>query len=332
MKVYMLAAIFLLLFFSCGKNRNIKNLHNDDITIIQTPDNWTCKTQDSIFSHVDFLMLETTPGCLISRALDVKFKDSLIFINDDRKRLLVFNDKGKFCYQIGRSGEGPGDYLEVRDFFIRNDSIIEILDFKKIEIYTLEGKSLSTKRFDFLGDDIYCNAKNFISTSLDRYYFWGGGSGDLSARKREKNPLLLAVDKEIKIIDTYFANGHVGGGCPIRFSCYDGNIIINPYFGQYNIYQFDENGDLSIRYRFDFGERNMPEPLTLKGLSEEERSIKVASLENYVMNLSTFIEEKKWLYQCFSYRGAVYNILYSKEKKRAYVTTVKDSIMDNTLA
>lgn len=329
MKVYIVFAVFLLLNFSCKKDRNNENLCDNATVKIRVPDEWVKLSQDSLFSNVDFLLLETTSECLISYIRDVKFKDSLIIVNDNSKRLLVFNDKGKFCYAVGQRGEGPGDYLEVRDFFIRNDGVIEVLDFTKIECYSLRGKHLLTKRFDFLGKDIYCNANNFIPTSQDGYYFWGGMDRNLPMKKRDKNPLLLSVNKDMKIIDTYFGIGRGDGGCPVRFSSYDNKIIVNPYFAEYNIFQFDEKGKMSVRYNFDFGKKNMPEPLDLRGLDNVRRREIIASLENYVLDLSAFLETDKWVCQRISYKNSIYNILYSKEDKRVYVTTATGG--DNNL-
>ena len=113
---------------------------------------------------------------MISYIFTIKIADSLIYINNNRKQLLVFEKNGKFKYQIGSQGEGPGEYLEINDYIINKDNI-ELLDFKKILTYSLTGEYLETKNFDLLNDTVYCNAEDFCHSPLGGYYFWGGTSG-----------------------------------------------------------------------------------------------------------------------------------------------------------
>ena len=55
---------------------------------------------------------------------------------NNRQQLLVFGMDGKFKYQIGDQGKGPGEFLEINDFIIDKNNI-ELLDFKKILTYSL---------------------------------------------------------------------------------------------------------------------------------------------------------------------------------------------------
>lgn len=135
MKTYLFVVIFLLFSFSCKKIQNNEKVDDSNAEVIHVSDKWFFTAQDSLFSDVRFLPLETTTECYISYVWDVKFKDSLIFINENRRRLLVFNDKGKFKYEIGRTGKGPGEHINVRDFFITDENTVELLDYTRINIF-----------------------------------------------------------------------------------------------------------------------------------------------------------------------------------------------------
>ncbi|WP_158712916.1 6-bladed beta-propeller, partial [Parabacteroides pacaensis] len=153
---------FLCIFFSCGKKNKKEYKYSSESTqIINIPDQLNITTHaDSIFSTLSFVPLETTDECMITFVMNLKIIDSLIYINDGLKRLLVFDSNGKFKYQIGSKGNGPGEYLEMRDYIIYKDRI-EILDFKKILTYSLTGEYIKTKHFDFLDQNQYCNADYF---------------------------------------------------------------------------------------------------------------------------------------------------------------------------
>lgn len=98
-----------------------------------------------------------------------------------------------------------------------------------------------------------------------------------------------------------------------------------PYSADYNVFQFDTKGNVSVRYRVDFGEKGLPTPLDLRGLGENERAEKITSMNNYVLDISHFFETDGWVYIRFSYKNYGYNILYSKQEKRTYMTTATDA-------
>lgn len=122
----------LLLFISCSQKNDIKNIYtNENTSIINIQEDLKQISHlDSVFNDIKFLPLETKEECLISHISTLKINDSLIFINDNRRRLLIFGNDGKFKIQIGQWGEGPGEFLDLKDFIINKDNI-EILDFKK---------------------------------------------------------------------------------------------------------------------------------------------------------------------------------------------------------
>jgi hypothetical protein len=49
---------------------------------------------------------------------DIQVYDTLIFILDDKNKLFVFNKDGKFRNYIGKTGNGPGEYLAIRAFCV----------------------------------------------------------------------------------------------------------------------------------------------------------------------------------------------------------------------
>ena len=78
------------------------------------------------FSAIELIALETNDDVLVGGAPNTLVNDSLIFVNSiiaiDRvplpQNIHVFDHSGKFLYQIGAIGRGPGEFLGVIDCFL----------------------------------------------------------------------------------------------------------------------------------------------------------------------------------------------------------------------
>ena len=92
---------------------------NDSTSVIDIPEDLSQVSHlDSVFQDITFLPLETKQECLISHISTLKITDSLIFINDNRRRLLIFGNDGKFKIQIGQWGEGPRRILRLKKILL----------------------------------------------------------------------------------------------------------------------------------------------------------------------------------------------------------------------
>lgn len=99
-----------------------------------------------VYDNAKIIKLETSQSCLISVIQQIRMTDSFIFILD-LEHLYSFTKEGKFVAQIGRKGEGPGEYLVLNTFFIdENKNQVTIIDnFKnKLINYDFTGKFISS--------------------------------------------------------------------------------------------------------------------------------------------------------------------------------------------
>lgn len=311
--------IFSLCFlWACGGKGNEEDEYvSESIQVINIPNRLDITTHaDSIFSTLTFLPLETNSECMISFVMNLKIVDSLIYINDGLKRLLVFDSNGKFKYQIGAKGNGPGEYLEMRDYIVYKDRI-EILDFKKILTYTLTGEYISTKHFDFLDQSHYCNADYFIPAPSGGYYFWGGTSGIKDFDADNKRYLMYHVSDKMEIKEGEFLITHGSGSCFYRYSYYKDLIIIDPSYGNYNIYQIDRQGNISSRYYFNFGKNAYTSDIPLP---DKNKALEINEvLSNYVLEMNNFLETDNWIHIDFAYKQKAYSAFYSKKKDKVYL-------------
>lgn len=310
-------SILLCSFISCNHNNEKKDIYiNDNTIIIDIPEDLNQMSHlDSVFQYVTFLPLETKDECLISHISALKITDSLIFINDNRRRLLVFGRDGKFKNQISRWGEGPGELIDFRDFIINKDNI-ELLDFKKIETYTYDGKHISTKHFDLLDPKKHCNAEHFYHSPLGGYYFWGGTIGIKEFGAEYDRYMMYHVNNDFKIQKGYFLIEHGAGSTHNRFSKYEDKIILDPYFGNHNIYQIDDKGVMSSRYFFNFGKNARTEKIPAP---RKNRNAPPIDLGDYVLTSYDFFETNKWLHLTFIGQNKVISALYNKEREKCFL-------------
>ena len=316
----------LCIVLSCGKKTEKGyGQTNNNVPIINIPEDLTHISHlDSVFSTVTFIPLETKDECLISHIFTVKIVDSLIYINNNRQQLLVFGMDGKFKYHIGAKGEGPQEFLEINDFII-NKNNIELLDFKKIQTYSLTGKHLDSKHFDLLNDTTYCNAEHFCHSPLGGYYFWGGTSGPNNYNTGQTRYMMYHVDDKLNIIKGYFPIEHGTGTVHNRFISYKDNIIIDPYLKEYNIYQIDNKGEIIPRYFFNFGKNAYTEKLLVN--RHKDRPETYTDFSQYVLNCEDFHETEKWLHLSFSCNNKSYSALFNKNAQKCYLLSAANPLL-----
>ncbi|MDR2410063.1 MAG: 6-bladed beta-propeller [Bacteroidales bacterium] len=170
MKYIFVFFIFILLAIGCGQQSqslktfkgqyvhidSVKSLTktNQNLKVIDLSKLCDNKQYTSLFPLLDdyrLVILETTDNCLIGEIRKVVLADSLIFIHDPyiANKLFLYNNKGKFIRQIGAYGQGPGEYIQVSDFYYdKNTGEILLYDqFKSTIMYfDIDGKHIKNKK------------------------------------------------------------------------------------------------------------------------------------------------------------------------------------------
>jgi len=154
MKLLFLMSILIYSLFSCINNKNettesseiIKN-NRLNLKINGGLDNLL--QVDSIFKDIEAIPLETRNECLITSITKALFYKDKILLHDNAARLLVFNINGKFLYEIGKQGRGPGEFSELRDFDLDKDGNVYILDYLKIHKYKIDGAYIKSFSFHY---------------------------------------------------------------------------------------------------------------------------------------------------------------------------------------
>ena len=94
---------------------------------------------DSISSDVSIVHLETSDEILIMNIRKIYLFRDLLFVLH-QSRCSVFDLKGKYLYDIGRQGQGPGEYSFINFLFFSDDNVClyDMLQ-QRVFYYTIEG-------------------------------------------------------------------------------------------------------------------------------------------------------------------------------------------------
>lgn len=133
--IFLPAFALSFILISCHRNTSKEALpanNKNDVTIIDLDK--SRQSPELVFSSVlkepKTIILETDEDCLIKRIHGIELYNDKIYIHDDKmKRLFVFDVDGKFLYEIGKPGAGPGEYIELSDFSIdRVNNVVYLWD------------------------------------------------------------------------------------------------------------------------------------------------------------------------------------------------------------
>ena len=137
--------LFALLLFSCQSGENNKSLIDGfsfNIPLVND-------INDLFGTNVRTIQLDTLTEALVGFVNKIIKHDNSFFILSDEKRILHFDNYGKFISSIDKRGGGPGEYSRIADFSVcdRNGNTeIWICDYRSILKYALSGND-----WDFIG-------------------------------------------------------------------------------------------------------------------------------------------------------------------------------------
>ena len=251
--------VCLLFFSSCVSNNN--RTPQIDVEVAVMPDlpyhillekeigNIKPACLSEVGSTITYIPLETVSESLLTGLNRVIVTDSFYIVNS----AFVFDSAGNFLRQIGRKGQGPGEYsMFINNFlsFDKNKLYLLVESYKVLE-FTIEGKFLNSYKLDSLPTMILP-----IRDDLFVYY----------CRNTTRNPIeqsLVISDLNNNIQKTY-KNYHKRirkSGSDISFSVapfyiYQENIRFKE-FGSDTLYTVTEE-ELIPYCILDMGKRKIP--------------------------------------------------------------------------
>jgi len=139
MKIFIYILSICLLFLSC--NHKEINEDNTCVSIVIDIDsqNEYLKLSE-IFDSINIIPLQTLPECLIGEISSLFIdKNSIYILDRPRESIYIFSIDGNFIHKICNIGKGPGEYLNILDFFIDSEqNRIVLTSSDKIQFYSMK--------------------------------------------------------------------------------------------------------------------------------------------------------------------------------------------------
>lgn len=145
---------------TCHKNKFDKS---DIITyelnqgFLNEKDTYISDIADSIY----YLKLETAPESYIVQISKLFFVNSKVIVFDKTsEKVFVFENSGKYLYQIGKQGKGPGEYAHI--------SFISV-DETNNHCYIIDGGKMQIHKFSLDGRFISSNENKIVINEIEHY-------------------------------------------------------------------------------------------------------------------------------------------------------------------
>jgi hypothetical protein len=209
-----------------------------------------------------FIKLETTNDCLIGYLDQIAFVKNLLLILADDK-VFIFDKNGSYIAQINRKGQGPGEYLSLKSFFINEkDNLICLISSSsaKVLFFSLDNlQFISEVKMPFSSSyAMFLPDGNIIWTNRDY----------LPKKGIDVNNCFVKTDNNLNIINSYvekqFVSGYTTGAQNTIYNVGDSIFAYTPFSPV--IYRISHN-DVLPAFQLSIYGRQFPPTKFLKDIS-----------------------------------------------------------------
>lgn len=207
-----------------------------------------------IAESIQYIQLETNQDVLC-QVLQYLVRDNKIIVRNRNGTVFLFDGEGKFVRQIGRIGQGPGEYLGVQyiDASPQGDFVYFYYTRGNIAyVYSSDGEMIndfeikySTWRFAALSPNRHIMISPYGAFSADSVpflFYLADGKGQVVKQFPSKKVIMLGAGD--------FSIG--------KFMVTPKSVIGYHPFND-TVFSFDQEGNKSPKYVFDYGSKRLPD-------------------------------------------------------------------------
>ncbi len=203
-----------------------------------------------IIESIQLIELETNEESLIGMPGRIIITENGIFIlnnpnpQSSQINILRFGIDGQFLNSIGRTGKGPGEFIDVNDFFVnkKTEQIELVCSHNQMLLFKVAGEYSGQ-----INNPNKIPVNSFIKTNEGNYFIYGGTNNGFD------NHRIYLVDSEGEIIKKYL--GQETKLSPIandnNFILSGNEILFRESFND-TIYRLNDEG-IEPYYIFEFG-------------------------------------------------------------------------------
>lgn len=260
-------------------------------------------------NDVKIIPLEFNKSCIIGKIKKIEFFENRIFIQDElnNESILMFDFSGHFIKNIGFSGRGPKEHIDLTDFSVdENNKNLVIYDngSRKFIKYDLNGDFIGEINSKFSADNFEVN---------DNFYYLFRDNPSI-----EVEHSLVVEDKTGEIEERYFET-NLDIGSRIRdniFSKYNKEMIITR---PYNDTVYSHRPKLlNKKYYVNFGENKIRTEDLKTILKNPTQANDILIKNKYATGIKNFMEQKNIVYFSFTYNSIQYSCFYNKKSKEVF--------------
>lgn len=306
--------IFLFMYASACGNEEYGNNIPDNIHVYEvSPHQATQFDIPYIVSDYQFISLDTPTDEIIEELRKVIIRDSRIYIlnshpTGSRAKISVYDSSGSFQFVIDRTGRGPGEYEEIYDFDITDDSIVVISSTHILYYDRSTGSHVNTVENNFDGHRIQW-AKFFDNNS-------GVSSAGRGRANRSKNHLKFFETKSKSIFHEavpFESHALILSSSRFLFETDEG-VNARPVNSNivYSIQKNQDSISVAPRYALDFGDLWIPESFLRTSFQNMDQIFTEGLHRQYVHTVDLF-ETNKILYATYTHERNNFVYIYDKE-------------------
>jgi len=247
----------LCLLFGCRQDRSDKQIVGIAvIDVINNLGNYQAVPVSEIVSELEYIPLETGKNCLIGNISYFIATPSCFFVvsyEDTKPVSYAFGRDGRFIGEIGRVGQGPGEYQTVNGLSI---------DEKKQSLYITAHRTLLEYSYDGVFQQSINIPKNMIGSSLNQISFVRDNLFIGHAPNNSGNEMynFLLFDKAGQIVKSFDNHVKIDRTKPRYFISEDAmqpfSLSDNIYVKENSndtLYCINEQNELVPQFVFDLG-------------------------------------------------------------------------------
>lgn len=306
MKIHFLPYIILfVIFLSCVDKKNINE------TVLYP---FEISPSKPSFNSIKFIALETDSINLLSGDLRIKFSENNIYVADLKvhESIFRFDKMGNYLNKIGTKGKGPNEYIRLKDFTIKLDTID-----------ILSGAGSKTYITGFKSDGTFLYKREFEIIAFSFEYFQGNYLFYTSYNKAFHPYRIYLADNLGKTIKTFLPNNN-NLNLPVEennFFGLDSILVFKEAFNN-TIYTYYKN-NVNPTYSLNFGKYTIPDKFFKMKLMEGFELINkngFGNIRNCYENASFIVFDVNVQKQD---EFSIYHFIYNKNTQRSKLIAYK---------
>ncbi len=245
--------------------------NNSEVEVMRVPDLTQTETavESGLFDRFEPIVLETNDSSFVTMIRKAEVRNDTVFILDKTRHIVLeFGMDGHFLGNIGKVGDGPGEYTHAYSFALNPEKnmISLVIPFGFLYNFDLNGNFI---------DKIKLPTKNNYHDAAwlngDLIVLWSSVDEDMPAIS------VYDMNRKESVYDAWHKQREINRGIINTLFCYDGDVYLGTTYLN-EVYKIDA-ANLQPVYAWDFGEKNVDMSYfdEIKTYSGRERSQKFSN-------------------------------------------------------